>query len=61
MDNINKKSNTNVNEWTVRDRVNRGIEEAAHCQGRKVVVKGELRNALLSALRPCIALENANR
>ena len=39
VDNIDKKSNTNVNEWTVRDRVNRGIEEAAPCQGRKGVVR----------------------
>ena len=51
VDAINKKNNTNVKESTVRDRVNRGIETVPPCQGRKGVVKGELRNALLSALR----------
>ena len=61
VNNINKKNNTNVNKSTVRDRVNRGIETVPPCQGRKGVVKGELRNALLSALRSYIALENANR
>ena len=50
-----------MNESTVRDGVNRRIETVPPCQGRKGVVKGELRNALLSALRSYIALENANR
>ena len=51
-----------MNESTVRDRVNRGIETVAPCQGRKGVVKGELWDALLSALlRSYIALKNANQ
>ena len=61
VDAINKKNNTNVNESTVRDRVNRGVEALPPCRGRKGIVNGELRKALLSALKSYIALENANR
>ena len=61
VDDINKKNDTNVNEATVRRHVKEGTEMVPPCQGRKGVVKGELRNALLSALRSYIALENANR
>jgi hypothetical protein len=50
-----------VKESTVRDRVNRGIEALPPCRGRKGIVNGELRKALLSALKSYIALENANR
>ncbi|OEU17850.1 hypothetical protein FRACYDRAFT_238278 [Fragilariopsis cylindrus CCMP1102] len=38
-----------------------GIEDSAPCRGRKGVVKGELRDAILSGLRSYIALENANQ
>ena len=61
VDDINEKNDTNVKESTVRDRVNRGIEDTAPSKGRNGVVKGELRDALLSALRSYIALANANR
>ena len=61
VDHINKKNDTNVKECTVRDRVNRGIEDTAPSKGRNGVVKGELRDALLSALRSYVALSNANR
>ena len=50
-----------MKESTVRDRVNRGIEALPPCRGRKGIVNGELRKALLSALKSYIALENANR
>ena len=50
-----------MNESTVRDRVNRGVEALPPCRGRKGIVNGELREALLSALKSYIALENANR
>ena len=58
---INKKNDTNVNEATVRRRVKAGTEAVPPCRGRKGVVNGELRDALLSALRSYIALANANR
>ena len=40
VDAINKKNNTNVNESTVRDRVNRGVEALPPCRGRKGIVNG---------------------
>ena len=51
----------NVNEATVRRCVKQGMEQLATCQGRKGVVKGELRDAILLALQSFIALENANQ
>ena len=61
VDEINKKNDTNVSEKTVRVRVQKGIEDTAPTKGRNGVVKGKLRDALLSALRSYIALANANR
>ena len=61
VDGINKKNDTKVNEATVRRRMKEGTETVPPCRGRKGVVKGELRDALLLALRSYIALANANR
>ena len=61
VDGINKKNDTSICEKTVRSRVFKGIEDTAPTKGRNGIVKGELRDALLSALRSYIALANANR
>ena len=45
----------------MRRHVKEGTETVPPCRGRKGVVHGELRDALLSALRSYIALQNANR